>query len=157
MKKLHAFTMMELLVTIVISSIVVSTALAVFVHINTYFSNNNNQQEEINKIISLQSLLNYDVEKAREIYCLSDRVLLTNSESLICYKFLDSYIIREHKANSDTFTLVSTDLSSEKLDNYCDLIKEVSFNIETQHKQWFFRFYKQYPRSVLFNLSTAEK
>lgn len=153
MKKLPAFTMIELLVTIVISSIVIGFALGIYYQVNGYFSKNSRQQEDINKIVTFQSVLYNDMEIAKEVYCLSDRITLTYRDNLITYKFYDEYLTRETMHHTDTFFILVTGLSSEKLDSYSDFAKEITFLVENGDTPWQFRYFKQYTRDVLFSLS----
>lgn len=145
--------MIELLVTIVISSVVIGFALGIYYQVNGYFSKNNIQQEKINKIVTFQSVLNNDMEQAKEVYSLSDRISLSYRNSWIIYKFYDTYLTREKVQHTDTFFLSVTGLSSEKLDNYSDLTKEITFIVENGDSPWQFRYFKQYTRDIFFNLS----
>ncbi|OFY26028.1 MAG: hypothetical protein A2X01_00250 [Bacteroidetes bacterium GWF2_35_48] len=156
-KKIKAFTMMELLVTIVISSLVIGFALGVYFHLNNYYLKGHSKFTEVNEVISLYSLMNTDMENAREMYVLSDRINFAGINTSICYKFYNEYIVREQQFSTDTFFIIVTNLQDEKIDPYSDLSGQVTFIAEKEKEQYPFTLKKKYASEVYFNLSLKKK
>ncbi|MCT4637089.1 MAG: type II secretion system GspH family protein [Bacteroidales bacterium] len=102
-KRLRAFTLSELVITMVLIVIVVSSAMAAYKYLFRYTINH--KQSEIQDYTMFQSILNSDVEKSELVIALaSDRFVTRNYNMTETEYIVDmNFWVRKTQARQDTF------------------------------------------------------
>ena len=149
MRKLKAFTIIELTVITLLSGIVISIAYFVFFILqkqyNTYDKTGKYQLE----ITTLSRLLTEDFQKSDSIISSSEKSLLTYKNNIVTdYKFDVNYITRSKSSVTDTFHF-NTENTVLLLDEVPVSvpgiwIDELKFETNYHQKKLSFHFYKKY-------------
>lgn len=142
--KLKGFSFIEIMVAIIISGIVISTAYSVYLFTYKQVFRFSGIKEEIRDYFELSEVLNNDVENAKKIIEKNNReVQMQLSGKTIDYLFDDDMILRNMENRTDTFLfLVSAlQLNSIDLPNSAMLIDNINIttadnNILSFHKDY---------------------
>lgn len=153
--KLNAFTLFEVLIAMVISSLVLLSGFYSYSAIQKAFLN---YQEHANTLLEnkrLTTWLQHDFSKANKVYGFSDKIICYLSEQEVIYNIDYSMIIREVNTIKDTFNL-SVDimeyaLKQEKKYSDNELIDELSFQLQLAKQKQVYVFTKQYDAATLIN------
>lgn len=95
-RKIQAFTLGELLVVLVISSIVVTLAFLTLSNVQRQVKSINDTFETQQKVIKLERLLMLDLNTRNASYdSQKKRIVLTRGKDTVSYQFAESTIIRE--------------------------------------------------------------
>jgi competence protein ComGF len=152
-KKIKAFTIMELLVTLVLTSIIVSLASSIYLNMQKYFSDSEAAYEKNSDINFLIGLIKNDFENASSVVSSFGLItLISNDSKMLEYNFGDEYIIRKKEYQRDTFYVKTEELDIIRLDNNSDLVTEIKADIIIDDGVIPFHIYKSYTRDILFNL-----
>jgi prepilin-type N-terminal cleavage/methylation domain-containing protein len=157
-KRLPAFTMLELIIAMLISAIVIATAYTglklVIKNMKTY----SERHDELAAVLRLDELLRKDVENAIRVSMTDDKVDLAMDTVKVSYRFSSMQVIRTG-AKTDTFAVRSNvprfhykgalveDGPSQ------DAIDEITFDILINGQTLPFRYRKYYSSTELFNIS----
>ncbi|NOZ46544.1 MAG: hypothetical protein GXO79_07145, partial [Chlorobi bacterium] len=145
-----AFTIIELLVTMVLSSIVVATAIYVFITFNNLlfkFSSNNMNSLEL---IQLQQIMKSDFILANEInYEYGSITLIYNNGTKVYYDIENKFIIRDAKNSIDTFNIESNDVLVSRQNENRELINEIIIEIQIENLDFPIHLIKEYPQYKL--------
>lgn len=156
MKKLHAFTLLELLIGMIISSIVIGFGYSGYNLIYKRYLNYSETKKGITNIIQLNSVLNNDFINASSAQFESDKLILNYKNGLLkTYNFKDKLILREEAEHVDTFKLeVNNLMASQNIDvEQMGLpITQLSFDAIIHKETMHFRFEKSYSSETLLNL-----
>lgn len=140
--KLKAFSMLELMVSILISGIIISAAYSVFIFSNKQFFKFTAIKTNIRDYFELSSTLKRDFEMAKKVIKKSDdQVEMQLTDKSINYQFLANYITRSTDLHIDTFMFPSTDIELNILANTNEnLIDYLKLNVKDNTLS----FYKDY-------------
>jgi len=109
MKKLKAFTVIELIMSLLISSVVIAIAFYAFLFLNKQFIRYNSRSGEINEYIIFKTAVENDLKNSE--YLLDSTGLLvfkgTNNSDII-YQVSGDYIVRQNEFSIDTFKIANT-------------------------------------------------
>ncbi len=131
LKKAASFTLMELVVTLIISSILVALAGTGIVMVNRQYLQFKDRNDHYFDINQIQWVLRKDVKGADQLYYLEDEFQLrcVTKTGEINYFWTDFGVVRENQDYAlDTFTIETSD--PEVLVNEIELVEEVKFNIK---------------------------
>lgn len=152
-KKIKSFTIMELLVTLVITSIIVGLASTIYLNMQRYFSTSEQGYEQNTDVNFIISLLKTDFENsASAVSSFGLVTLIGNDSKILEYNFSDEFITRKVDYRRDTFYVNLEDLEVIRLDDNSDLVSEIKANIIFDGDPVPLHIYKNYTRDVLFNL-----
>ena len=160
MKKLKAFTLMELLIAMIIGGIVVGISYTAYSIIYKQFLNYKSMNGKINEASLLNTLMQHDFSNASFINASGEKEITFTfqPENKIVYRFDQDYIIRQTGETRDTFFVPAENIErrfqNEKISDYTALIDAVSFEATISGEKEFFNFGKQYASDVLME---AEK
>lgn len=102
--RLKAFSFLEVLVAIVISGIVISTAYSVYIYSGKQFFRFKTIKAGITDYFEFTSTLNRDFEAANKVVKKSDYEMeMQLAKKNINYQFESNYILRTINLNTDTF------------------------------------------------------
>ncbi len=101
---LKAFTILELVIGMVVSSLVISMVYSIYDNISRQMIQYKNQQDELMEYNQFQSIFHKDIKWSNEIVTMdSEKIALRGTSDTIVYNFLDNAIIRKATASLDTF------------------------------------------------------
>jgi hypothetical protein len=161
MKKLAAFTLMELLIGMIVSSLVIAFAYMAYGVLGKQFAQYRVMKAQVMNELRLTSLLDADFFKA-------ENVMMENSalsfelpdSSSINYFFGDSIICRAQGEVKDTFRFAVKDLVGRSaLDDErgVDCIGEIKFSVALPGKNTEFAFFKEYSAEQLMKFENKIK
>lgn len=155
MKKLNAFTLIEIIMTMLLSVVVFSLIFwAYSISIKNYV-----QYNEFNsKLLSLSELdyiLEQDFFKAKEVRLIPKGIKIDFKDANdIEYNFEEEFIIRKQSEKIDSFLFTNQNLAfflNDNLSGNIDgLIDQLTFEINKGEKTFPFSFKKHYDQTTLF-------
>jgi prepilin-type N-terminal cleavage/methylation domain-containing protein len=149
--KVNGFTVMEIMVTMVISGIVVLTAFEFYNIFNKLLQKKNNSMEIGKEVFQFYNVFKSDAEKAETLNSSATGINMAMREKvLIQYDFCDEYVVRIDKAESDTFHVKVSDFTSLN-DVTTGHTKIVSFGLLKDDSALPVMIEKSYPNDVLLN------
>lgn len=158
MKKIKAFTLLELLIGMIISSIVISLGYMTYFIVYKQYVNYKETRETISHIMQMKTVLTDDFSTAHTIISpLKDQLKLNNEKGIAAveYDFSARYITRKEGAEIDTFHLISSEYVPLYVDptknEYLPLITGFSFDAMVLGEKEHFVFTKQYAADVMIN------
>ena len=143
MKKISAYTLVEILVALTISSIVIVLAISLYMQL---VSSNQRILRDYDKnleIIQLKSILNTDFERYNQIERIYELKFSDKNTSCL-YEFSDIGIIRRYNENIDTFKLEYSNLEYELQNGNTGMVTHLSFDIKIHDNILPYSFYKEY-------------
>ena len=160
MKKISAFTIMEVIVVMILSAVVISLGYSVLRLIQDEFIMFHDRDNSLTNADQLDLTLSRDFERANQILFNKNSAELTfvdESRSVITYRLVDSLILRS-STKIDTFNTSAFSLKINNLDslNFLPqiLIDRLSFFIKISDKRLIrLGFHKQYPSQIFLDLN----
>jgi len=159
MKKLKAFTLMELLIGMIISSIVIAFSYGAYTMIYKQYLNFKQTKMKLMDVSQFNSVMQNDFIRANAIHFKENNLLLTNEKNVITlqYKFLDTYISRTDQEVIDTFHLNTENIKSNFIHSSgaitTDIINELSFESLVFGEKEYFTFVKTYSAETLLSIT----
>lgn len=153
MKKLKAFTLVELLVTMLISSIVIGICYTSYQIVSKQFNDYKALNEKTVEVMLLNELIEKDFLQADSVMKDNMNVVCFNNNNQITYNFNNNRILRKQTEVQDTFFIQSENVQlkfDDKIaENYQSLIDELSFEAKVIGEQEHFIYRKTYAADVL--------
>ena len=159
MQKIKAFTLLELLVGMIISSLVIGFCFMSYFIIYKQYLNYRTTKQVISDVVLLNTVICSDFTKSNRITAVNENELILDYENkqVINYHFTPEFIIRKADETTDTFKINSsncipvyiTDMENEKL----SLITVFSFDTNVFGEQEHLNFTKNYGADVIINES----
>ena len=131
MKKLAAFTIIELMITLLISTIVISMGYFAYFLLNRQFDRYLSRTSKIKEYTLLATAWQIDFDRADRIVDTLDKehILFNRQDTLVRYSINANSIIRESGGSRDSFALAATVLDTRLVDDTVRLIKEIKLSI----------------------------
>jgi type II secretory pathway pseudopilin PulG len=148
--KVPAFTIIEVLVTLMITSLVILISSTVYVTFSGYFNGFKANSEMHQQLFLFDRQINLDFQNAGKAFLSGDDLVIShNNNEEINYRFVDQMIVRLENENSDTFHIQFSNLQF----NYYlpGLIDEVKFDVRTSDFFIHYKAFAQYSQSGLVN------
>lgn len=155
--KIKGFTILELMVSLIISSIVILTAYSFISNMKGYFNHNLAINSKLGKSLLFQSAFLNDIQNADKIWCKSNNVVLEKSGDSIHYVINDSMVIREKSGMKAYFKLDSVAMRFSLLGSIIqpsskfELVDDISLKEKISHSITF-TYHKLYTAKDLLNL-----
>lgn len=145
--KVNGFTLLEAMVSILLSSLLVSFTFSIYKNFNQYYFIYSGQTERLNNILHFKRTFNQDWNKALIITGKDKQINLSNNQKSITYQFLDSTIVR-YELIETTFNLTPKDLD---LKTEIESEKVTNFNLEVvnNRQSFLFSYTKDYGKKDL--------
>lgn len=145
--KVNGFTLLEAMVSILLSSLLVSFTFSIYKNFNQYYFIYSGQTERLNNILHFKRTFNQDWNKALIITGKDKQINLSNNQKSITYQFLDSTIVR-YGLIETTFDLIPKDLD---LKTEIESEKVTNFNLEVvnNRQSFLFSYIKDYGKKDL--------
>lgn len=159
MKRLKAFTLMELLVAMLISTIVVGISYQAYHIVYQQYMSYRKNNQLINNVFMLHTALQTDFMNAKFVNKKEDAVVMKDKDgNKIIYFFDQNYILRNVNEMQDTFFVSANDMHlkfiSEDQKATEGIIDEFYFTSLVAGEEEHFHFSKTYAADVLME---AEK
>lgn len=154
MKKLKAFTLIELVIAIVLSGFVMGMGSAGYLIMSKQFRNYKSINDNVSDAAELFSVLQCDIQQAKEVIKKSGSAIETSLKNRnVKYSFEKKYIVRNTGLVRDTFFVSTLNLETSFKNNKQELseglIDELSFNVGDKEQMFQFHSIKQYGADVL--------
>jgi hypothetical protein len=130
-KKLRAFTIVELIVVMIISIITLVTGYTVYLLVKKQFLRQSDKMGLLNNYLQFKNTFSSDFYRADSVKVREgDRTLDCYIDSaLISYEFSDRTVIRNRRDNKDTFLVFPHDLNITVLENGTEYVNRLSVKI----------------------------
>ncbi len=151
-------TLMEVLITLALTSIVVTMAYTGLNYIQKLHANYQQQTRFINSYSYFKKRLDTECLKAKTIIETTENEFLVQRDSgTVIIKFLPKTIITTHNAVTDTFFLEAKNITKNyqtiKNPLYAGkLVQSISFDCFYSKQKFIFYFYKAYDASTVLSL-----
>lgn len=156
--KLKSFTIIELVVIMVVSSIVIFAAITGFLKIQSLFQQTQDNNNITQQIGLLHNTLYHDFEQAYKVRArYNDLYFDMPDESIIRYELNYDNVIRMWDDHKEKFFINTKSYSFESLDRRRQYINEIK--IEFEYKKIIFPvyLYKNYPYRVKYEVFNKDK
>ncbi len=151
MKKIKAFTIIELLVAMTIAGIVVSFSILLFLQFQKYIYTFSGKLNYNNEILLFTNVLRFDFDKAEKIGNDGTAIIVRLTGDVINYEFSEEYILRQSIERTDTFHVVCSDPEFKWIDKANEIVRSVYFEVHVdKHDYYPVKLNKLYPRQFLF-------
>lgn len=145
MKKLNAFTLIEMLVVLILTGLVVSLSYSAYEIFLSYRISYLKSSRHLSQLEMLHLVLEKDFSQASSIKEQSGSIRFENPDaSLFLYHFNESNIVREQEFRADTFYLFNEGVAEIQTVPNTGLITKLSINLSTENKPLSFIFTKEY-------------
>lgn len=148
-KKVGGFTLLEAMVSILLSSLLVLFTFSIYRNFNQYYQIYSKQTDRLNTIINFKQTFNRDWEQALKIEGDENEVSLINDLNSVFYEFKDSIIVRNGNSKI-TFALIASDIKLERELNTSNITK-IALELENNKQTFLFSFSKYYGIESLVN------
>ena len=156
MKKLKAFTLLELLIGMVVSGLVVTFCLLGYFIVNKQFSNYRKVKQETSTVATLCNVMSNDFQSSKRILKNSETEFACEfNEKQILYKLDKGLVLRNDLNIIDTFQVATQNVQFVSLESRYEgtlkLISKISFEAMLLNEYEPFNFVKNYDAATLIN------
>jgi prepilin-type N-terminal cleavage/methylation domain-containing protein len=148
-KPAKAFTLIELMVAMLISSVVIGIAMGIYVNLQKYALKSTEKDHFYKELLFFESSFRRDIENCCTIQAKSQELFIQNSSQLIIYDFSQEYILREWPDKIDTFHIPVTGFDLEYLDSEQAYINEIQLEFSFGGDAIPYYISKTYSRDLL--------
>jgi hypothetical protein len=151
MKRIASFTIIELVITMMITTIIISIGYYAYFLFNTQFKQYHSKSSAINEFNLLKTALQHDITIANRVNDTIDdnHFVIGYGDSLIYYTVAEKYTIRNIADERDTFFLDGIVSSIEYENPQLKLIKAISLRIKVNGTDILLPVNKQYTAKEL--------
>ena len=141
--KIKAFSFLEIMVAIVISGVVMSTAYSVYIFVNQQYIKLNTIKADVRDYFEFSSTISRDFELAHKVIKTNDyTIVMHQTERNIHYQFDHAYVLRTIHFQTDTFFFSATNLLINTIAEFKE--EQVVDFVKMKVKDNEFSFYKNY-------------
>jgi len=142
--KLKGFTLLEAMISILLSTLLVGFTFTIYKNFNQYYLIYNAQTNRLNSLLQFKQQFNKDWNKALTITSNSDKtIILATENQKITYYFNDSSITRFSDIEQN-YKLIPKSIELEKQKKNKDKITFFLLKIEKNQQEFIFLHHKQY-------------
>ena len=152
MKKFRSFTIIELVMSLLISSIVIGIAYYVLLFFNKQYTLNQNKSQVTDEFLLFRQAMEKDFDKAEMISDSLDLFLVFKyqpSHSNIIYRIDTNNIVRQFENVTDSFSVKNNGYKTFHVNDNSNLISQVLFQIKLNNIIFETSFSKQYSAAQL--------
>ena len=147
--QIQAFTILEVIVTITLTSIIVLSSMLIYSSFMQVYNRNLETIQKNKDLILFNIQLNKDFKYSEKVTSVNDELILKQSDnSTISYQFVEKYIIRNAKEFADTHYVEHKDINYTYQNN---LINGIIFTIITPNGNFTCYIHKEYDNSTIIN------
>ena len=153
MKGIKAFTLMELLIGMIISSILIAFSYSAYSIIYNQYLTYRNIKKEVSQTMEFNAVFNTDFQNSEFVtFDGNNLTLVRSNSSSLEYIFQEKFIIRKDNEVKDTFQLNNTDIIVKYpvyKEQSLQIVNEFSFNSIVNGLPEIFHFLKKYSAQTL--------
>lgn len=150
--RIEAYTIIEVVVTILITSIIILLSLTVYSSFLKVLNKNLQSMQDNIELTLFNNQLSEDFKISEKIFLRNEKLVFQKLDSTeISYEFLDDLIIRYSKEFEDTHFIKHHNVEFHYY--FDNLINEVEFDVTTESNKFKYYIYKDYNNSTLVNLN----
>ena len=153
--KLPAFTLLELLVVLMLTGIVFSSAIMTYTNINKYILQSAGKQKGQSSSINFLIQLKSDFYNSDYINGNLSEIIIHSDSSSRKYVFLDNKVIITQTNSTDTIHIAIQKLSIEYIAP--NIIKTITFNYLSDSLRLNVNYNKEYTAAFLFNNEVSKE
>ncbi len=158
MKKIAAFTLIELLIGMIISSIVIAFGYSAYTLIYKQYNNYKEIKEKMMEVTQLHEALNTDFHTVEMISFHENTLTFYKKEYPLEYIFSDEWIIRKERDVADTFRVAATEVHhTQRFPENGLFVQQFSFEVDILKEKEYFNFVKNYTAESLMNYQALNK
>jgi hypothetical protein len=158
-RKIPAFTIMEITITMLISAIVIGITYTAFSIISRSYRSFDNKHKDMAVVLRLDELLQKDFNRAEVVLKDTDGIALKDSSRIIKYRFNPDYVLRigiavdtfKVKTDSVNMTFENTVVNEMKADEEENRLDELDLNVTLQNEKIPYHYHKIYSSANLIN------
>jgi prepilin-type N-terminal cleavage/methylation domain-containing protein len=159
--KIPGYTIIELIVVMVISTIVVSIAYKTYDIVFTQYLRVRSQNEQIRQLSLLDLLLEKDFANSNYVMNVDEGIVCNYSGKQVVYSLNNRFIVRSERSVSDTFRVMAQNIqfaySNKAIEESNRLIDKFSFEHQDKEHLLYFRYRKVYAAEFLMNEEVLSK
>jgi type II secretory pathway pseudopilin PulG len=144
-KKLASFTIIELVITMIITTIVISICYYTYLILDQQFTKYRKRSEAVNEYYLFSYALQRDAERSDGIKTTIDNsdILFSNDDTLIVYSFQSNFVTRDINGKQDTFKIKAIIDSLPMVSDSLRLINSIFIQTEqgADHIHFFIKKY----------------
>ena len=149
---LRSFTLIELIVAMVISTIVIGATIAIWLNVDKLFKRGMEDTFSETNLVLFVTVFEHDMGRSETASVTSSDVMFSFLyDPPISYDINENYVVRTCLETSDTFKLKIEGVSMVPHDKIPELVKSISFTIRQDGKLYPMFFSKSYSNSRLIN------
>ncbi|MCB2196758.1 MAG: hypothetical protein KQH79_12925 [Bacteroidetes bacterium] len=151
MKKVLAYTFVEILVALTITSMVMVLGISLYMQLAKSNSRIIKDYTRNQEILQLKSVLNTDFERYNHIEYGIYELEFKDKKGVCKYEFSSDGIIRRYQENIDTFKIEYINLEYKLQHGNTGMVTHLSFDIKWHQHVLPFSFYKEYQSEETVN------
>lgn len=153
-RRLPGFTILEIMVALVITTVVAAMATWAFSNIQKYVNSYRKNEAQNLDFARFITFFNFDIRQSESIVYVNDELVFTfASGEETGYLFFDDCIVRSEQRLDDTLFIETTSFGVTPLDVAPDLIEEIDVTLKMGKTNYPMTFTKYYSRQQLFSLT----
>ena len=145
--KIRAFTVIELIMTLLISSVVIGIVFYAYLLFNNQFTRYQQKSISIDEFVIFQKALQTDLESAGVVKnIMANEIACYNgvNDKIVQYNFNSNFIIRSFEENLDSFEIKNSGCQAGFVNDHSDLVEKLIVNITIANVPFNAIFKKQY-------------
>jgi predicted Zn-dependent peptidase len=158
-RKIPAFTIMEVTITMLISAIVIGITYTAFSIITRSYHSFDSKHKDMAAVLRLDELLQKDFNRAEIVLKDTNGIVLKDSSRIIKYRFNADYVLRigimvdtfKVKSDSVSTTFENTAVNETGTDEEANRLDKLDLNITLQNEKIPYHYYKIYSSVNLIN------
>ena len=154
MRKIKAYTLMEVTVAMLLSAITIAICYAVYTIMTGYFSSFKDKTNEAEELLYFKHVMERDIQRSNHLLYNENSIEMLGDSTSINYIFTDSSILRNlNTQRTDTFKVVAVDLKvffEQQEILMPDTIDRLSFDLRLGKTKIPLQFNKFYSANDLF-------
>lgn len=147
--KIAGFTMMELIVSMIVSSILVALIIGFFLFNEKQYLSFTTESKKNLEWSRAFYWVKHDIETCRVLTGENDALVLVFYDHNIKYTFNTDYIVREKENSSDTFFIKNENIQLTYLEEQINFIKKVKIDFDINGQFETLEFNKLYDNATL--------
>jgi len=158
-RKIPAFTIMEVTITMLISAILIGITYTAFSIISRSYHSFDNKHKDMAVVLRLDELLQKDFNRAEIVLKDTDGIAMMDSSRIIKYRFTSDYVLRiglvidtfKVKTDSVSTAFENTMVNEMKADEEGNRLDELDMNATLQNEKIPYHYHKIYSSANLIN------
>lgn len=153
MTRLKGFTIIDIIITLIISTMLIAFLWNGYYFITKQYNNLSNKNSKLADFITLESQLRKDFNNAVRVTYLKEEVNCIGKNQNTLYKLNNKYVIRNQNSRIDTFPIAITDINVQFLNIGSNTVESITLNIDLNSTPISLFFKKTYYPEFFININ----